>query len=155
MRNKLYLVLAALWAVLLLPADRANATEYRFGAEETIHAIQDVPLKGAENEDLYLGYMTRTQNFLLGLYVEDRGYVLGVKGQDKRYYPMPDGEDLARFQNAGTLPDPLPPYKLGFFDYFAGYSLWWGLGLVALLWGIGEWNKRKKKAQPAEAPASA
>jgi len=111
MQNKLYLVLAALFAVLLLPIDRAEA-DYRFGADEEIRHIQDVPLKGAENEDLYLGYMTRTQNFLLGLSVEDRGYVLGVKGQSKRYYPMPEGEDLARFQNAGTLPDPLPPYKI-------------------------------------------
>jgi len=154
MQNKLYLVLAALFAVLLLPIDRAKA-DYRFGADEEIRHIQDVPLKGAENEDLYLGYITRTQNFLLGLSVEDRGYVLGVKGQSKRYYPMPEGEDLARFQNAGTLPDPLPPYKLGFFDYLVGYSLWWGLGLVALFWGIGEWRKRKQKAQLAEAPASA
>ena len=155
MHDKLFLILAALLAVLLLPTDRAKAAEYRFGAEEEIHAIQDVPLKGAKEEDLYLGYMTRTQNFLLGLYVEDRGYVLGVKGESKRYYDLPQGEDLARFQNAGTLPNPLPPYKLGFLDYLVGYSLWWALALIALFWGIGKWNKRKKKAQTAEAPASA
>jgi len=51
MQNKLYLVLAALFAVLLLPIDRAEA-DYRFGADEEIRHIQDVPLKGAENEDL-------------------------------------------------------------------------------------------------------
>src|SRR6185369_6817286 len=97
-----------------------QATEYRFGADEEIHFIQDVPLKGAKDEDLFLGYMTRTQNFFLGVSVEDRGYVLGVKGESKRYYDLPQGEDLARFQDAGTLPNPLPPYKLGFGDYPRG-----------------------------------
>lgn len=147
-------VVLALLALLLLPTQQAAASEYKFGAEENIHFIQDVPLKGANDEALYLGYMTRTQNFLLGLYVEDKGYVLGVKGESKRFYEMPTGEELARFQSAGTLPDPLPPYKLGFFDYFAGYSLWWGLGLVALLWGLGGWRKRRQKAQTASAPAA-
>jgi hypothetical protein len=30
---------------------------------------------------------------------------------------MPKGEELAKFQTAGTLPSPLPPYRLGIFDY--------------------------------------
>ena len=115
-----------------------------------------MPLKGAENEALYLGYMTRTRNFLLGYSVEDAGYVLGVKGESKKFYHMPMGDDLARFQKAGTLPDPLPPYRLGFFDYLVGYSLWWGLALVALFWAVGAWRKRRgavadaAPARPAE-----
>jgi hypothetical protein len=143
------LLLAFMLALLLLPAERAQA-QYRFGTDEEIHFIQDVPLKGAENEELYLGYMTRTRNFLLGYSVEDAGYVLGVKGGSKKFYHMPQGDDLARFQKAGTLPDPLPPYRLGFFDYVAGYSLWWGLGLVALFWAVGAWRKRRGAAGAAE-----
>ncbi len=143
------LIFAFALALLSLPAQRAEA-QYRFGTDEDIHFIQDVPLKGAENEALYLGYMTRTQNFILGYGVEDAGYVLGVKGESKKFYRMPTGDDLARFQKAGTLPDPLPPYKLGFFDYVVGYSLWWGLALVAVFWTIGSWRKRKGSADAAE-----
>jgi hypothetical protein len=148
MRRTLFL--AFMLALLLLPPDRAQA-QYRFGTDEEIHFIEDVPLKGANDEALYLGYMTRTRNFLLGLTVEDAGYVLGVKGESKRFYHMPQGDDLARFQKAGTLPDPLPPYRLGVFDYIAGYSLWWGLALVAVFWAIGAWRK-KKGAVAEEAP---
>jgi hypothetical protein len=143
------LIFAFAFAILLLPAERAQA-QYRFGTDEEIHFIQDVPLKGAENEALYLGYMTRTRNFLLGYSVEDAGYALGVKGESKKFYHMPKGDDLARFQKAGTLPDPLPPYKLGFFEYVVGYSLWWGLALVAVFWAVGSWRKRKGPAGAAE-----
>jgi hypothetical protein len=79
--------------------------------------------------------------------------VLGVKGESKKYYPMPAGEDLARFQKAGHLPDPLPAYRLGFWDYFVGYSLWWVLALVALWWAWDAWRKRRKKAEAAEPAA--
>jgi hypothetical protein len=75
-----------------------------------------------------------------------------VKGQSKKFYHLPKGDELARFQNAGTLPNPLPPYRLGFLDYLVGYSLWWALALVAVFWGIGSWRKRKAPAE--ESPAA-
>ncbi len=143
-------VFAALLAALLILPFRPAQADYRFGEEQEIHFIQDVTLKGANNEALYLGYMTKTQNFIAGYSVEDAGYVLGVKGESKKYYPMPAGEDLARFQKAGHLPDPLPAYRLGFWDYFVGYSLWWVLALVALWWAWDAWRKRRKKAEAAE-----
>ena len=149
MRRTFLPVFAFILALLVFPAERAQA-QYRFGTDEEIHFIEDVPLKGAENEALYLGYMTRTHNFILGYSVEDAGYVLGVKGESKKFYHMPKGDDLARFQKAGTLPDPLPPYRLGFFDYVVGYSLWWALALVAVFWGIGSWRKRKGPEAAAE-----
>ena len=61
----------------------------------------------------------------------------------------------ATFQTAGTLLSPLPPYRLGIFDYVAGYSLWWGLALVALFWGIGSWRKRKAPEPSSEAAPQA
>ena len=68
---------------------------------------------------------------------------------------MPKGEELAKFQAAGTLPSPLPPYRLGILDYVVGYSLWWGLALVALFWGIGAWRKRKAPEPANEAAPQA
>ncbi|MFL5150178.1 MAG: hypothetical protein ACJ8DN_18820 [Microvirga sp.] len=153
MRHALYLF-ALIVTLALVPVDRAHA-QYRFGTDEQIHFIQDVPLKGAKDEALYLGYMTKTQNFLLGVSVEDAGYVLGVTGESGRFYHMPKGEELAKFQTAGTLPSPLPPYRLGIFDYVVGYSLWWGLALVALFWGIGAWRKRKAPEPANEAAPQA
>ena len=76
MRRGLLLIVALL---CLLPAQNAEAA-FKFGADETIHFLQDVSLKGAKEEALYLGYRTKIQFFVAGLYVTDEGYVLGVKG---------------------------------------------------------------------------
>lgn len=141
-------LLACLLA-LVLPPSAARA--YRFGTDETINVIQDVKLKGAKDEALFLGYMTRMHFFLAGTYVEDAGYVLGVRGESKTFYPMPEGQELARFQRGGFLPDPLPPYSLTALDYIFGYSLWWLLPIIALLvW----WGDRRKKGRAAAAAAS-
>lgn len=146
------LLLAAL--VFLIPG---QAQAYRFGTDETIHKIQDVTLKGAKDEKLFLGYMTRIRYFLAGLYVEDAGYVLGVEGESKRFYHMPEGDELKRFQRNGYLPDPLPSYKLSAFDYIIGYSLWWALALIGVVLWFTERRKRlAASAQPAvpEHPAT-
>ena len=84
-------VFAALLAALLILPFRPAQADYRFGEEREIHFLQDVTLKGANNEALYLGHMTKTQNFIAGYSVEEAGYVLGVKGESKKYYPMPAG----------------------------------------------------------------
>lgn len=148
------LLLLAVAATFLLPMRAAQAA-WQFGAQEDIHCLQDVTLKGAKDEALCLGYMTKTQYVLAGAYIVDEGYVLGIKGETGRYYPMPQGEDLARFQSGGFLPNPLPPYKLGFWDYFIGYSLWWTLALVAAFYGWSWMRKRNAPPQPAVvAPAA-
>src|SRR6266511_5870763 len=121
-------LLFALLASLILSSSRAEA--YKFGTDEQIRFIQDVTVKGAKDEALFLGHVVRTKFFLAGVYVEDVGYVLGVKGDSKNFYNMPTGEELARFQRNGSLPNPLPPYSLGFFDYLFGYSLWWVITLL-------------------------
>jgi len=151
--RRVLLLLAAI-AIFLVP--RAADAAWQFGAQEDIHCLQDVTLKGAKDEALCLGYMMKTQYFLAGMYVVDEGYVLGVKGETGRYYHMPTGEDLARFQRGGFLPDPLPPYKIGFWDYVVGYSLWWALAIVAAIYGWQAIRKRRTAAaQPAPvAPAA-
>jgi len=129
----------------------APAEAYRFGKQEDIHHIEDVKLKGANDEALFLAYMARTYNFVAGLYIEDAGYVLGVKGDSKKFYRMPEGAELARFQRDGFLPNPLPTYSLSTFDYIMGYSLWWIAVFVALYF---VWDSRRKK-QKREAEAAA
>jgi len=125
-----------LLALLALAVPFQAQAAYKFGTDETIDRIEDVKLKGEDDEALFLGHMVRTHWFLAGLYVEDAGYVLGVQGDSKRFYRVPEGEELKRFQREGFLPDPLPAYSLSFFDYLFGYSLWLvvaGLGLWTLV----------------------
>lgn len=129
------------------------AQAYRFGTDESITKIQDVTLKGPDDEALFLGHMTRTRWFLAGLYVEDAGYVLGVEGPGKRYFTMPTGEALAGFQRNGVLPSPLPGYSISAFDYIFGYSLWWALALGAALVWFGDRKKRQAAAQAAMSAA--
>lgn len=146
------LLLVAAFLCLLLPARSAGAA-WQFGADETIHFIQDVTLKGANQEVLFLGYMTKTQFIIAGVYITDEGYVLGVKGESKRYYNMPTGAELAGFQKGGFLPDPLPPYSLGFWDYFIGYSLWWAIAIMIVWWAVSSQIKKRKAAAAGAAPA--
>jgi hypothetical protein len=136
---------------LLLPVGTAHALT--FGEDDKIHAIQDVDLKGAKGEALYLGHMVKTQFFGAGIYVTDGGYVLGVKGDSHTFYPMPKGEQLAKFQESGLLPNPLPPYSLNFFDYLFGYSLWIVL-VVVIGWVVIGDRLKKRKAVAASPPAA-
>jgi hypothetical protein len=148
------LLLAVAFFCLFLPSRNAEAA-WQFGADETIHFLQDVTLKGANQEALFLGYLTKTQFVIAGVYITDEGYVLGVKGESKRYYNMPTGEELAGFQKGGFLPDPLPPYSLGFLDYFIGYSLWWAIAIMIVWWAVSSrMKKRKAEAALSAAPAA-
>lgn len=129
--------------------------KYMFGTSEHINFIQDVTATGANGEALYLAYKTSTFSIIAGVNVTDDGYVLGVKGDSKRYYHMPTGAELERLQRGGFLPNPLPPYKLGFFDYLMGYLLWIVIGVTALFYLVSWLRKRNKPADPeASAPAA-
>lgn len=144
----------ALLAVLALLAAAPAQAAYKFGTDETINKIEDVKLKGKDDEALFLGYMARTHWFLAGLYVEDVGYVLGVEGQSKRFYQMPQGEELKRFQRDGFLPDPLPKYSLSFFDYLFGYSLWLVLAGVGISLLVAKYRKPGGAAAEETMPAT-
>jgi hypothetical protein len=144
------MMLLALSLVFLAPSRPADA-KLLFGTQETIHFLQDVEVTGPNQEKLFLGYMTRIENFGGGLYVQDAGYVLGVKGDAGKYFHMPEGDELARFQRDGFLPNPLPTYELGAFDYIMGYSLWWLLALGGGWQAFAAWRKRRKAADPVDA----
>jgi hypothetical protein len=147
MKSRMFSVL--LVAILCCSAATAAHARVMFGKDETVHFVQDVKLTGPNQEALYVGYLTAIQFFLAGVYVQDEGYVLGVKGDSKKFFHMPTGEELKSFQQRGLLPDPLPPYSLGFFDYLFGYSLWIVIAVV-VLWSVFDW-KRRKKAREATA----
>lgn len=110
--------------IFLFTSNSALAKGGIFGMQETIHKIEDIPLKGANGEDLYLGYKTSTFFVLAGVYMTDDGYVLGVSGQSNSYYSLPDKEKLAQFQEARLIPQELPPYQIPLIEYLFGYSLW-------------------------------
>ena len=140
--------LAVVLSVFLFAPRQAAA--WSFGTKESVHYLQDVKLKGPNDEPLYLGYMTKTQFFLAGLYVTDEGYVLAPKGQHGRYMQMPSGEMLARHQKAGMLPSPLPRYKLGFWTYVIGYSFWIMIAFFAV---CGWWSRSNKQRDATDAAA--
>lgn len=143
-------IAAMLFALLMLAFAPVQAqAKFMFGSDEMIHHIQDVTLKGAKDEALFLAFKTTKQFFGLGLYVQDDGYVLGVQGESKRYYKMPEGAELASFQQRGLLPNPLPKYELGIFEYLFGYSLWLVLGGFGLWWLVKFLRGRGKAAEPA------
>lgn len=114
-----------------------------FGSEETITCIEKVALKGAEEESLCLAHMHTKVFFVAGLYVKDNGYVLQIDGQQS-YYPIPEGEELTNFQEAGMLPKVFPDYSIGFVEYAFGYSLW----IVLLFVGAFTlWKSKRESAQ--------
>ncbi len=115
----------------------------QFGNEETIECIQPVALKGAKGEALCLAHKHSILFIGGGVYLKDEGYVLRPVDDAKLYYPMPEGEELARLQAHGVIPAPLPPYRFDAFDYFIGYSLWFG---IAVAFGLS-WFKRVRSRQ--------
>jgi hypothetical protein len=107
-----------------------------FGEQEKVTCITDVTLKGADNEALCLAHKTTTYFVGAGLYLKDDGYVLGIKGKaDSSYYNMPTERELKEFQEAGSLPTPLPSYNIGALEYVLGYSLWIALAVTAMWYG--------------------
>jgi uncharacterized protein len=104
-----------------------------FGKQEDVQKIQDVPLKGPNGEDLFLGYKTSGYFLGAGVYISDDGYVLGIRGVKDEYFPLPRAEVLTQLQQERSLPSPLPQYSLSLLDYAFGYSLWLTLLAVVLL----------------------
>lgn len=110
-------------SLVVLMSTEAFAKKGLFGTDERIHKIEDVNIRGAKGEELYLGYKTSSLFIFFGAYLKDEGYVLGVKGSHGTYYPLDDAQ-IKSFQDKGNLPTPLPSYKIALSDYIFGYSLW-------------------------------
>lgn len=129
---------------------QAHAGALRFGIDETLHHLQDVKLEGPKGEKLFLGHKSAIRFFVAGVYIRDDGYVLGIVGGEKGYYPMPEGAELARLQQLGLLPKPLPEYTLGVIDYAIGYSLWLVIAIIVLWIFLGSVFRRRKRTAGAE-----
>lgn len=106
-----------------------------FGWDDKIECIQSVGVKGQDNEALCLAYKTRKLFVGGGVYLKDEGYVLGDPAQHDRYYPWPEQAQVERWQSAGLLPDPLPPYSIPAIEYGVAYSLWIIIAVMAA-WAV-------------------
>lgn len=95
-----------------------RAGEIMYGEDENIHDIERI-----EGTDYYLCYKTTTHFLIAGLYVENDGYVLRNENEHNRYILL-DDEKIKELQGVGMLPNPLPKYSLGVWEYLFGYSLW-------------------------------
>jgi hypothetical protein len=137
---------------LSLSHAHAETAGMMFGTKERIAELQDVDLQGPEGEPLVLGYKTTSRYFIGGLYVRDDGYVLSPAADTTRYLPLPTGDELRDFQRRGLLPDPLPPYALGAFAYFDGYSLWLIVAITLFAVVIPTVVTSRRRRAPARAP---
>jgi hypothetical protein len=119
--RRILLILAVLILVAVSGKD-AHAKLF-FGTQDKINHLQDLSLKGPNDEALYLGFVTSTHSFLLPYSMSDGGYVLGIKGTSDKFYKLPK-ERIEQMQRAGVLPNRLPVYQRSSGDYIIGYVLW-------------------------------
>lgn len=125
-----------------------------FGWDETIDCIQDVELKGAEDEPLCVAHKTSKLFVIAGVYVRDDGYVLRKRDDLHSYYPWPDAQQVATWQGSGSLPTPLPSYSVSVADYLFGYSLWLIILGSLVVAGLKRVATRRRQARDAAIPVS-
>ncbi len=144
MRLSRYAAALALLVLSMIAAPPALAAKMMFGATDYLKKIQDVAIKGPKGETLYLGYKFSHHAFILPYMLADDGYILGID-DGKSYYKL-SAEQIERYQRSGALPNPLPPYEIGFFDYVFGYLGWIILAGLVAWFGIAKLGERKQKA---------
>jgi hypothetical protein len=123
-----------------------------FGKGEELTCIQDIDVRGKDDEALCLAHKTSTFFVGAGVYVSDDGYVLRAKGRDI-YYPV-TAEELAEMQQEGSLPTPLPPYSISWFEYAFGYSLWIIVGGMVIVGLLRKALRARRQAEDASTPLS-
>lgn len=116
--------------------------EYRFGREEAITCIVNVPLHDSDGKQFCVAYKTTTFSVLAPVYFRDDGYVLS--SAPGFYRAMPTGTELEGMQQLGVLPKPLPAYHIPIGDYVMGYVLWPALAVGAVVTAIGSAFKRRR-----------
>jgi hypothetical protein len=141
-------ILSILFGALIVFGGAGSASAAgMFGTQEEIHKLQDVTITSQQNEPLFLGYKTSTLYVFAGVYITDDGYVFGLRDKPDNFITTTP-EEIAKFQAQGLLPNPLPKYSIGIVDLLLGYSLWIGLVVVAIFYGIGWARKRRKQSEP-------
>lgn len=133
----LFILLAAFTFALPVQA-------FDFGAEEKLHPLVDVELKGAEGEDLTLGFKTTLNNFILPYSLSDDGYVLLVRGQEGRFYDL-EQERVAEWQAAGFLPDPFPSYEIPPMERIFSFGLYAAILLALPFYIVPAIRKRRAR----------
>lgn len=115
-----------------------------FGERDSLHYLQDVEITGEGGESLVLAERTTIRFFIAGLYFIDHGPVLRPKtGNEGFYYTLTD-ELIAKYQQQGLLPTPLPIYKPSIFDYVIGYSLWLMIAYIFIHFKVEAFFKKRK-----------
>jgi hypothetical protein len=118
-----------LLAFFVIPYPAFASSTLKFGTDDTINKIQDLP-----GTNYTLCYHYHINYFIAGVYLANDGYVLTEKPDNKKqtfftdastkYLPLTK-EKINELQQTGLLPRPLPPYSIPTFEYFDGFSLWW------------------------------
>jgi hypothetical protein len=127
------------FVVLLCLSSHASAGMFFFGTQDTIQHVANTTLTGPNGSRLYLGQRVTMKAFFLPYTIKSNGYVFGISGEPTKYIPLPTGADLEALQKNGFLPKPLPPLKMGWFEYLMGYALWWALLFIVVL----PWLKKR------------
>ena len=151
--------LFVLAAFVLLAMSGRDAHAAKFGTSASFQYLQDLTARGPKGEALALGYVSTTHYFFLA-YRLTGDYVLVSKGTGKDLSGRPldvydtlTADKIAQMQNAGKLPNPLPPYRIRFVDYLMGYVLWWSFPLVfvfiALFSKLGIGRRTRDETRPA------
>jgi hypothetical protein len=117
---------------MLLISGSPSRAAYQFGEEDKITKIVDLNIRGPAGETLYLGYKVRITSVFLPVYMTDDGYVIGISDDNTRYFSL-TADKIAALQRQGQLPDPLPPYEIGWAQWLFGYFLWVCLLAFALI----------------------
>jgi hypothetical protein len=88
-----------------------------------VQPVSHVDIRGPNGEFLYLGYKITYQCFIFPYAMSDDGYVLGVRGSGDASFPL-DKASIEKYQADGSLPSPLPEFKISIGRYVMGHFLW-------------------------------
>ena len=151
--NRVSRLLAMSFVGLALLAQATPSSATLFVNEEVLRPLQDVSIKNANGDNLYLGYKVSFRWFVLPYAVVNDGYILGAK--DKPIFYPADAAKLEQWQAEGHLPNSLPRNRLSVRDYLFGNLLWIILGAVAVWYGRVVINMRRVAVATARAASAA
>jgi len=126
-----------LLAFLVVPPTVFARTTLRFGTDDTIKEIQELP-----GTNYKLCYHYHIYYFIAGLYLANDGYVLTENPDPTKQRFLTDPaankyisltkEKTNELQQAGLLPNPLPKYSIPTGAYVEGFSMW-GISLLTFV----------------------
>lgn len=143
-RYSQFILLCSLIFGLVLAASTADTKRKRgggvvipffvFGQTDDLNCIQDIKESEFLPSELCLAEYNIYNYFFAG--ISTTSNLLIAEKHGNGYMDVPTGNELALFQSAGALPNPLPTYSRPIIDYLYGYSLWLLFGVIALFWAV-------------------